>query len=476
MLINRRISRRFHALAGDSELWKEKYYSRWVKPRVRRIPVLRFSNQNGFSSRFAHSSNLGKWLEHGHLIRNTETDWKRQYKLKHNWSQGSARVKEFTVKQNPPALVLVKLCKGMIFAADREHGLRAWEPRSYKLLISEPLSLPSTSWSPPSALGVTSSSCLEVVDIGIGFENGAFRIYSWAIHSASLNLRYARPPSSFGAITEISPVLPYLSTLARNRSMSVYHFADFDSEAAPPRRLDHPQLLASLSAPRQDGPVTLTIRVSPTNVIAGIAFLTSRLNQSWCVGLQEVCLKRAAPNSDPTRQGPEEENEVDGKSEQQADAETSKESCRLTYSDSLSFSSSQGLAPSLINYSHPYLLISYPDNTMEIHLVKSNPQSLSIGPGRRLWGHTSTISGAEVSDRGLAVSVSRKGNEVRIWDLEGIATSGSESRPRKSSVSINDTHNELSLAKGWVGFDDEQVLVLREWERGVQALRCYDFT
>ncbi|KAL9106351.1 MAG: hypothetical protein Q9227_008620 [Pyrenula ochraceoflavens] len=472
-----RLSQRFYALAGDSEIWKEKYYARWVRPRARRIPNIRRSDNSTSVARLRHSMKLAKWLEHGHLTQNLNTDWKRQYKLKLNWSQGTAKVKEFAVKQAPLRPISVKLCNGTIVVVDREHGLRAWDIRTHKLLVSEKLDLPSTSWSNPTALSVSSFGDTRGIDMAVGFENGAFRVYTLHPGSGALNVRYTRPPSTLGAITAISLALPYLSILCHNRSMSVYQFTSVDIDTDTSRRLEHPHLLTSLTAPRLDGPLALTIRISPANVVASIAFLTSRFHNTWCVGLQEVYLKNLASKAGSISPHLEVlDDNLHAREETQHDGISEDDISRLSYSDPLDFSSLRGLTPTSINYSHPYLLISYPDNTMEICLVKSNTTSLSIGSGRRLWGHTSAISGAEVNDRGRAVSVSQRGNEVRIWDLEEIATSASESKPRKTSVPITDSHNEVSIAKGWVGFDEEQVLVLREWQHGMQALRCYDFS
>jgi hypothetical protein len=132
-----------------------------------------------------------------------------------------------------------------------------------------------------------------------------------------------------------------------------------------------------------------------------------------------------------------------------------------------------------------------------IYLVMSDTDKLDITAGRRLWGHTSSVSGAEVSGRGKAVSVSTKGNEIRVWELEDVITSTS---CRKASIQIraekpdltamreaiarrgdglglalDDMQRELALTRSWVGFDDEQVVVLGERCRR-QILLCYDFT
>ena len=159
-----------------------------------------------------------------------------------------------------------------------------------------------------------------------------------------------------------------------------------------------------------------------------------------------------------------------------------------------------------MSYSHPYLLVAHPDNTLSLYLVKSTASTLSIGPGNRLWGHTSSISGAHVGIRGKAVSVSRIGDELRVWDLEGgTASLANRKRFRNGELSIrvqpskagddaldgqdvenertvglryalDQTFDDSSVNRGWVGFDEQNVIVLREKREGSQALVVYDFT
>lgn len=116
------------------------------------------------------------------------------------------------------------------------------------------------------------------------------------------------------------------------------------------------------------------------------------------------------------------------------------------------------------------------------------------------------MSGAHVGDRGKAVSVSSRGDELRVWELEGglsrrRVTGGEESvevRPAirdhaeeenfhnsvKASVAYSTVRRldgdlaapELAVTPGWVGFDEEKVVVLREKGLGTQALVVYDFS
>jgi hypothetical protein len=44
-----RLSHRFHALGGDSEIWKRQYYSQWVRPRARRLASSRRTRGNSTS-------------------------------------------------------------------------------------------------------------------------------------------------------------------------------------------------------------------------------------------------------------------------------------------------------------------------------------------------------------------------------------------------------------------------------------------
>ncbi len=132
--------------------------------------------------------------------------------------------------------------------------------------------------------------------------------------------------------------------------------------------------------------------------------------------------------------------------------------------------------PTTLSYTHPYLLASLPDNTLVLWLCTSNASSLTISPGIRLWGHTSGISDAEITSRGKAVSVSKLGEEMRVWELEGRSTN------RFGGMSVEIRPDQLAgkeiswdERRNWVGFDDEMVIVLKE-KGGRESLMVYDFT
>ena len=52
------------------------------------------------------------------------TNWKMQYKLRHNWSIGACEVQEIHVADRPSVpSMLVRLADGVVVTADKEEGL-----------------------------------------------------------------------------------------------------------------------------------------------------------------------------------------------------------------------------------------------------------------------------------------------------------------------------------------------------------------
>lgn len=132
-------------------------------------------------------------------------------------------------------------------------------------------------------------------------------------------------------------------------------------------------------------------------------------------------------------------------------------------------------------YTHPYLLATLPDNTLILYLCTTDVTSLSLSRGIRLWGHTSGIGDAEITSRGKAVSVSCRGDELRVWELEG--RSGGRSVEIRASSGEGGARDMRGLGetvwddkRSWVGFDDEMVIVLKEAKSGRESLMVYDFS
>ena len=361
------------------------------------------------------------------------------------------------------------------------------------MLAEKNLSTSGSQGSIPTSLGVDiSSDSSNRSCIAVGLEDGSFQLYTFDLSSRRFCFKYLHPGSSNGAITAVATAMPYVLTISQNKVLSLYHFC---AEAmANDATLQDPQLLASLKSDMAYTPISLSIRTSSSDIVACIAYAFSRLHLGWAVGIQELRL-----TTDGTTVGSRLTStaELGASSFQSIKDQHFSISARSTSSQPFALHPQSTARPSSLSYSHPYLLASLPDNTLMIYLVMSDADKLTITAGRRLWGHTSSVSGAEVSGRGKAVSVSTKGSEIRVWELEDVITSSTNRKPSIRitpgkadwnvvaeaiakrgdglGLALHDMQKELALTRSWVGFDDEQVVVLGErYER--QIISCYDFT
>lgn len=441
-----RVSRRVRQLSCDSELWKRKYIEQWLEPRARRIhPSVRPS-----------PAKLVKWLEHGEALRDgAKVDWKRQYRIRNNWENGDARLQEVEVAKPLTPPVLARAYKGRTYTADVVSGLRVWS-QDKSLEASIPLD------GHPTALAVDGN-------IVVGFGDGHFEVF--AFESA---IRRIIKHQSTGCIALAAISMPYLVTMTRDRDIHLYEICDTVTT------------MACLHADSPLHPAALSLRCTPTSVIATIAYAFNRLNSGWCLGLQEISLSASGLSSrtasnistllDAQYTGPSQF--------------TSRSACSPPLALNLK------TPPTSLSYSHPYLLASLADNTIMSYIVQSDAATLSMSSGRRLFGHTSAITSAEVSNRGKAVSVSGRGDEIRVWELEEMMTTlrarTSTRVTTRDSVVLNmaevlkkrgigvglalqEMKKELALTRRSVSFDEERVVVVGE--RGErQVMQLFDFS
>ncbi|KAK4694977.1 hypothetical protein P7C71_g2679, partial [Lecanoromycetidae sp. Uapishka_2] len=448
------------ALAGDAQLWKALYYER-----------------------------ISKWLDDDHLVRRGRaTDWKRQYKLRHNWSRGSARVSETQVAEQPstPPLLL-RLRDNTVVTVD-DGTLKAWN-----LKCNEPsdrvMASTALCQSKATSLAIDDNNSLQAhhVDIAIGFDNGSFAIYTLNRNERVFALRYQHPPSRNGGIHAIAYASPYLLTMTGTPLLSLYRF-DHDGSDIIKKPIQAPSLLSSLRSHTAYPPISLAIRAASNSIVASIAYAMPTWTFGWSVGLQELRLT------------------ADGVILESRMASA----CSKSFAPPLLHSQLRINGPRIpsitkptsMSYNHPYLLSAHSDNTLTLYMVTSNAEELSIGAAERLWGHTNGVSAAHVGDRGKAVSVSALGNELRVWELEGGVSSSStrrraaageasvrvrpERKRRLSSSAVppasslqqdfEEAFEETNVTKGWVAFDEEKVVLLREKMQGAQALVVYDFS
>lgn len=438
------------------------------------------------------------------------TNWKQQYRLRHNWAQGQCAVSEIVVAERPPEPpLLVMMSHGIIYTADSISGLRAWCTTDQRDLIASvtPKSSTSIPQLPTSMAIDTSDGDNGHERVAVGFDNGVFIVYELRKDEGTFIALFEHAPSTNGMLSALAYSSPYLITMTEDQLLSIYVFLDRENQNTP---LEAPRLLYSLRSHTVWPPVSLSIRTAATSVTAAIAYALPTYLSGWTVGIQEMRLSldgkllesrlaTAADQNHQTLSGQRSMSSPSTRSSSPFLGRSRQPTLALMPSNS---------KPTSMSYTHPYLLVAHPDNTLSLYLVKSDATSLSVGPGTRLWGHTSSVSGAHVGMRGKAVSVSRFGNELRVWDLEGgMASSANRKRSRDGELSVRvqpskglepgsdsasadedakqgvglrfaleQRFDDSAMSRGWVGFDEQNVIVLREKGEGSQALVVYDFT
>ncbi|KAI9834504.1 MAG: hypothetical protein M1826_002658 [Phylliscum demangeonii] len=517
------LCRRLEGIAGDSQLWKAAYYDRFVRPRASRIPGIKESGAPRAS--LFYSSRTSKWLdEEGLVQRGRDVNWKGQYKLRHNWARGRCDVSEIAVApavSTPP--LLVQLYEGTIVTADARAGLRAWNARGrHELMASTDLvEVGETSRSAvvPTSLALDGDGGgygSEEVGVAVGFSNGSFRLYGLNVGRPMFHHRCTHAPHARSPLAAIAYHEKYVATLTERPLLSLYRFPSGPDRhlAGDGGRWEAPALSCSLRSQTVWPPLSLSLRRRFGDVVVSIAYALPTVSSGWTVGIQEVQV---------TADG-----EIAGSRLASAikpgfvpfSAPASARSCPLASGwtgPRRGLRSSSG--PTSVCYTHPYLLATHPDNTLTLYLVTSAADRLEISAGSRLWGHTSSVVGAYVDRRGRAVSVSGRGRELRVWELEGGVLSagggGGGGRRRRATGAVSvpvrveagmdgeaaaeeDVPDVPDVARpassdggprtaeqeavgdgarwnGWIGFDEEQVVLLQPKELS-QALVIYDFT
>ncbi|KAL2206146.1 hypothetical protein CC79DRAFT_1369577 [Sarocladium strictum] len=592
------VSKRFNHVATDSQLWRIHYYRRFILPRAHRIPGFRSSTRRT-DNKLHYNSSKSIWADggfgrRGGLLNKSNfsssqidladtVDWKREYKLQHNWSQGHCAVKEVQVHDNNgdgdfvesspssrarwpepsetprisqphtpskttmPALgtrTMVKVVDGVAITVDWTWGLRVWELRSRKLKTQIRLETEEGLDLQPTALAVDEQLLGDgLLDLAIGFEDGSFGFWRFDTRTVELTLllRHDKPgsgklmavayryPYFFAATPKgfitlyslgISPVEAlatandddYISNVsgASSPASDTGHESESEDPSGRHSQLYQPQVLTSLKSQHTRQPLALSIRASASSVVASIAYSFDSWG-GWCIGIQDFDI-RPTPGAKPDVLTSRVAYTLPTTTRRSTTSPTSRPGLALPPVPALA-DPSDGFddGPTRLSYSHPYLLATLPDNTLALHICTTTAETLHISDAVRLWGHTSGISDAEITPRGKAVSVSTRGEELRVWELEGRSAVGRvrggsvEIRPRQQSQQMllqssprtpqkpksgDDVArpsqamptDEPGSAEGaddkrdWVGFDDEMVIVLKSTPTGKESLVIYDFT
>lgn len=481
------------------------------------------------------------------------TDWKGRYKLRHNWSRGVCEVREIRLKEERlrGGRVLVRMAEGVVLTVDVGNGLRGWDLKGRGLISGFELGEGEV----PTCLAVDEQDGgAGGLGVAVGFENGGWRTWRLDLTEQKFVEGHRHPASSNGTLSAVAYSYPYLLTITEEQLLSLYSFTPIVPEAEteplspskhneeaeeieralsldrepspippthqedqvppPSDQPDTPRLLASLKSHTSWPPLSLSIRTTPTTLIASIAYTLRTYTSGYTVGLQELHLSLTTGSvkfSRLTSALPQGFTSILAPSSSPSSASNSENS-----TSPAGTSRSETSCPTSLSYSHPYILATHPDNTLTLYLCTSTASTLSITSGTKLWGHTSSVSSAEITPRGKAVSVSTRGNELRVWELEGglggssTSSSGLSSSLRKRGRAgveksvvvrpaanrdekyfsdfknekksldfvIGEDDDDMEGCRRWVGFDDEVVIVLKESGGGAgrQALMVYDFT
>jgi hypothetical protein len=403
---------------------------------------------------------------------------------------------------------------GVIYMASLDGGLRAWSAKTDRRLLAQ-MHFEEKQCAPPTSLAVdTTSDDAKVSRVVIGYEDGGFAIFSLDHAFSKLSRTYKHEPSINGVVSSVAVAWPYIVTMTATQLLSLYRCEPPTSVAGAP---GPPRLLHSLKSHTVWPPLTTSLRLGSGSVVVSVAYAIPTYLSGWTVGVQEVKLSESGDLLESRISSA-----IDQHYRPLAFASQPMTTHLAPVTVGLATSTTFELRhihskPTSLSYTHPYLLVSHPDNTLTLYLVSSTAESLSISAGSRLWGHTSSVSGAHVGGRGKAVSISKRGDELRVWELEGgfgslsarkrlavgdlsvrVQTESKKTKsfdtaqagldlvnrtptgPGKKGLSTtndqDDDPNELTLTRGWIAFDEENVVVLKEQSQGRQALVVYDFT
>ncbi|PBP25229.1 F-box domain containing protein [Diplocarpon rosae] len=535
------VSRRFYRLSTDSQIWKNLYYDRFVLPRALRIPGIK--NVPSREEALVFSSRRSKWLGEEGLVNRDDgkrTDWKGRFRLRHNWSRGVCEVREIRLKEERSAGMLVRMADGVVLTVDVEDGVRAWDLKGKGLIAQASLEIGDI----PTCLAVDEQHINGILGVAVGFEDGGWQTWKLNVQETVFAEGYRHPSSSNGRLSAVAFAHPYLLTITQGQLLSLYSFSNFALEeemldSRPPAyfrkgskhtpsseslvqddvlphvggtdllepviidQASHPRLLASLKSHTSWPPLSLSIRTTATTLIASIAYTLRTYTSGYTVGLQELHLSLTTGSvifSRLTSALPQGFTSI-------LPPSSSSTPLPSTSPDRIG-ARGENSRPTTLSYSHPYILATHPDNTLTLYLCTSTASTLTITPGTKLWGHTSSVSSAEITPRGKAVSVSTRGNELRVWELEGglgSSLSGCNASLRRAKMGVDRSvrvrtssstdeatirdwetvrdlaieayEEEVEVSKQWVGFDEELVIVLKEsGSLGRKALTVYDFT
>ena len=455
-----------------------------------------------------------EWLQNDFLVRRQEgTDWKSLYKLQHNWANGSCSISAMKVADGPvDSPVLVRMHEDTIVVVGVVMGIRAWStqggsnPLASMSIITG--STPSTGSPIPVSLAISPGRVGQTpcISVAIGFDDGTFSVYELDLVRAKFSRCCGHRLVQQMAITDLAISGSYLATLTEIRLLSLFrlHRRPYSPEEVDQIR---PELLCSLESQTTWSPATLSLQSRAHVVSVSIAYVVPRHRSGWSVGVQEL---------EFAKDGKMTKSRMATAIQQGMFPQSLVSIFAAAMSPGLIISSPLPLSsrPTSISYNHPYLVTAHSDNTLTLYTVRSTDAKLRVGYGTRLWGHTSAVSAVHVNSRGKAVSVTSRGDDVRVWDLEGgvdarttlqrmgqgelcvriqpemdnhrpdVANSIPEDQGGNASMSMAIDSSGIAFnaplapaaETAWIHFNEQKMFLSRRQGPGSEALIVYDFT
>lgn len=461
-------------------------------------------------------------------------NWKQQYRLRHNWARGHCEMRQvqvspvqvspvnFSLTPIEERCTLVKVVDGLAVTVDMEAGLRAWDLRTQESIAQTTTETDDGICLVPTALALDGARlAADVLDIMLGFNDGTFGIWRLIVSEGSLSVLYRQAKSYVGRLISVAYSYPYALTAAELGFVSLYTFeqpktepeteltsatADAGASSAPvgeaanrhgaeeeqasisqvyseivkSKTLSHPQVLLSLKSDYSRQPLVLSLRKLKSSAVASIAF-SFDVDSGWAIGIQNFDI-RPSGSSKPDAITSRVANTLRSDFVHYAPSAPYQSKCPyyLDFEEVfVDYDDERG--PAKICYSHPYLLATMHDNTLVLFFVTATEKSFAISYATKLYGHTSGVADADITPAGTAVSVSERGDEIRVWDLDKPHDSTRvEVRPRVNRDS-DDAGNASSAGdaeprRNWVGTDNQRVTVLQQTSDGRESLVTYDFT
>ncbi|KAK6514453.1 hypothetical protein TWF281_004653 [Arthrobotrys megalospora] len=526
-----RTSQKLHSLASDQQLWKTKFWAKFILPRLQRRA--RLSLPESYGSRESEPgivTDWKMWLEDHVLIqeerdlvaltpsptpvkrqsvangrpspskelvnKKPSLDWKAKFRLRSNWQRGVARSSEVALldsisKNNSKAPPIIgKFYEGYFFSADTQNGVRVFGHQGASGGRVELASRPITLGDPicinieESLLNDTSRKRHEArgIDFVVGYHNGSYAIYHYDPISHRICEKYLK--HRFDDIHRIELIafhFPYLLIITRLNELSILGFhssmkkdgaSDLESKL-PPRDQPFlpPSLVAKLYVDPSWIPSCLSLRKDPVSgkiIGTGVCSVRSVIIGS-SITVQEFHLSPDKPELLETQTTSPPLHEA-------LDYVFFGRAAQLAFT-----------APTCVSYRYPFIMTSHADNTLVLYNMFTNEEGkIEILSGHRLWGHNASVMSVEVGLR-KAVSVDRRG-EVRFWDLQG-RSERPYGRDRSTrlvgsgdplSLNIGGTHN-FPRERCAIGFGEENVVVMEKINGSDLgntgfSLRVYDFT